>query len=57
MHKPISEEDFVELVGQLGVERFRRHSNGSSWLTPVGQIVSELYDGKAWNYFVSVEFN
>jgi len=48
MHKPITMETFVELVGRMDAQPFRRHSNGSSWLLPDGRIASEMWNGKEW---------
>lgn len=54
MFIPISEKRFVELTGQLGTEIVRRHSNGSSWLTPDGRFVAAV--GKQpWRYYVMTE--
>lgn len=50
MHATISEDMFVKLAGQIGVVGFRRHANGSSWMLPDGRIVSEMWDGKTWQY-------
>lgn len=47
---PITQDKFVELVGDLSVQPLGRHSNGSSWLLPCGRIASEMWDGKRWQY-------
>jgi hypothetical protein len=49
----ISLDKFVELVGCIGVQAFLRHRNGSSWLLPDGHIASELWDGVAWQWFLT----
>ena len=47
---PITMKQFVNLVGRIGVEPFRRHSNGSSWLLLDGRIAAELHNGKEWTW-------
>lgn len=47
---PITMKQFVNLVGRLNVELFRRHMNGSSWLLPDGRLAAEKYNGKEWEW-------
>lgn len=49
--KRISQDAFVRLVGVPGVECFRRHSTGSSWLLPDGRMAAEVFSGK-WEYLL-----
>lgn len=51
----ISMKQFVNLVGHIGVECFRRHNNGSSWLLPDGRIASELLVKDKWCWVLTTE--
>lgn len=46
----ITLETFVKLVGRIGVNLFRRHPNGSSYMLPDGRICAELWNGKEWTW-------
>lgn len=51
----ITMKQFVSLVGVLGVQCFRRHSNGSSWILLDGRIAAEKFNGKDWEWAIIEE--
>ena len=51
----ISEDEFVELVGVIGVENIGRNEAGTSWLLPDGRLAAEMHNGSEWEHVVSKE--
>lgn len=51
----ITEDQFVKLVGVIGVENIGRNEAGSSWLLLDGRLAAEMHNGSGWEYVVSKE--